>query len=71
MSGGTTMVAINSLFSFLSDEDKKSVNSYIGFLYHTNNETITKQAVNDALSGNTVGPFDTIEDFMNDLYEED
>ena len=71
MIGGTAMVTVDSLFSQLSDENKMAVNSFIEFLYYTSKSKDTKEAINDALTGNTVGPFETIEDFMKDLYEED
>lgn len=72
MAGGITMIAMKSnLFSVLSDDNKNAINDFIEFLYHKQNAIETKNAIKDALEGNTVGPFDTVDDFLKELYAED
>lgn len=66
------MIAVQkNLYDSLTENSKKAVNDFIEFLYHKEASDETKAAINDALTGKTVGPFNSVEELMADLYEED
>ena len=72
MFGGINMIAVHkNLFDSLTETSKKAANDFIDFLYHKERSDATKAAINEALSGNTVGPFNSVEELMKDLYEDD
>ena len=72
MIGGNAMITVkNAMFDVLSDENKTTINELIEFLYHKQNNIETNEAIQDALSRNTVGPFNSVDDFFKDLDEED
>ncbi len=58
-------------FEKLTESNKEAVNEFIDFLYHKENQSQTLEAINDALSGNTIGPFNSVSELMEDLYAED
>lgn len=64
------VLAENKMFSLLSEPSQIAVNDFIEFLYNKENET--ERVIKEAFEGkNLVGPFDTVEDLMRDLYAED
>lgn len=64
------IAAQNKMFYLLSEASQIAVNDFIEFLYNKENET--EQVIKEAFEGkNLVGPFDTVEELMRDLYEED
>lgn len=65
---GKPVIEVNkAMCDLLTNENKTLINDLIEYLYHKQNTIETKKAIQDAISGNIVGPFDSIEDFFKDL----
>lgn len=71
MNGGEAMVKVSDYYRCLSDASQLEVNDFIEYLYHKENKDETLAAIEEARSGKTVGPFNSVEEFLDDLYAED
>lgn len=72
MVGAGAAIVKNDHYVDLIDSDKRTVNDLIEFLYHRHNQLETETVIKNALAGNElVGPFNSVSDFMRDLYADD
>lgn len=71
--GGRDIVckSVEDYANLRAEESRIKINEFIEYLYLKENKKETISAMKDALNGNTVGPFDSIEALMDDLYAED